>query len=528
MKMMVMVLMVLWLSLTSEAQDAACAKWEVIDLAFKAAPNTADPFAVTFGAVFQHRSGKTAEVPGFFNGGKEWVIRFSPALEGEWSYRTYSSLSALAGKSGKVAVSANAKADRHGAVAVSEKNRQRFVYEDGTAYLPLAFEIDWLFAIDADNARDIPNTRQIIKDLEAHRFNKLIMNVYAYDAGWGEREKVDPRFNFAEPATFPFGGSNDAPDHSTLNIEFFKRFDRVMRHLHDNEMVSHLMIYVWNKKVAWPKPGSPEDNRYFDYVVKRYQAFPNVVWDISKEALAYGMDDMNYIVERIDRLRRLDGHKRLVTVHDYTFCRHYPDKVDFISIQEWRPNLYNEMREAALQHPNKPVYNVEHGAYEKTMHSIFNGAYVDADICLERSYTCMFAGTFTTYYWQNSAWYELVYEPFSLPSEQQPHFEYYKILMDFFDRYDFSTLRPEQYFYSPFCLTDGEKTFIYLMPRGAFALEGSAPKAVQGKTVEVKWFNPMTGDYSEIETRKMGEWTGFRKPASVDSPFCLAILKVID
>jgi hypothetical protein len=263
-------------------------------------------------------------------------------------------------------------------------------------------------------------------------------------------------------------------------------------------------------------------------VVKRYQAFPNLIWDISKEALAYGMDDMNYIVGRIDRLRKLDGHNRLLTVHDYEFCRTFPGKVDFISIQVWRPNLYNEMREVAERHPDKPVFNVEHGAYEKTMHIIFHGAYVDPDIALERTYLCKFAGTYSTYYWQNASWYEVVYDPFSLPEENQPHFEYYRILMDFFSKYDYNKLVPTQYFYSPFCLTDNEKTFIYLMPRGTFALEGMADPRVHTKNVEVQWFNPLTGEYSETERRKLGEWTGFRKPEDIDSPFSIAIMTVVD
>jgi len=41
---------------------------------------------------------------------------------------------------------------------------------------------------------------------------------------------------------------------------------------------------------------SAEDNRYFDYVIKRYQAFPNIIWDVSKEALDYGRCDIPYIM----------------------------------------------------------------------------------------------------------------------------------------------------------------------------------------------------------------------------------------
>ena len=63
-------------------------------------------------------------------------------------------------------------------------------------------------------------------------------------------------------------------------MEFFQHFDRVMAELDNKNVAAHLMIYVWNKKVNWPKSRSAEDNRYFDYVVKRYQAYPNLIWDI--------------------------------------------------------------------------------------------------------------------------------------------------------------------------------------------------------------------------------------------------------
>ena len=146
---------------------------------------------------------------------------------------------------------------------------------------------------------------------------------------------MEDAFEYGSPRVFPFGGDNTKPDHATLNVEYFQRLDRVIDYLDEKGIAAHLMIYVWNKLVNWPEANSPEDNRYFDYVVKRYQAFPNMVWDISKEALGYGRDDVHYITDRIDRLRQLDAHKRLVTVHDYGYNRRFPKKVDFISVQLW-------------------------------------------------------------------------------------------------------------------------------------------------------------------------------------------------
>jgi hypothetical protein len=507
------------------ANNYSTEKWKVTDLNFSTAKNIENPLDIQFGAIFRNENGQTMNIPGFWNDGKEWIIRIAPSIEGIWTYTTYSSINSLAGKTGQLIVLSNQKINKHGSVVVSESKKQRLSYEDGKPYFPLAYEIDWLFALDAENKSDIPRTKQIVKVLSENKFNMAIMNIYAYDASWGEREKIDPKYNFSKPKIFPFGGNNETPNHSTLNIDFFKHFDRVMNCLNENEIVSHLMIYVWNKKVNWPKPGSEEDNRYFDYVVKRYQAYPNLIWDISKEALAYGMDDMDYIIDRIERLKKIDGHQRFVTVHDYKFCNEYPDLVDIISVQEWRPNLYNEMRQIAEKYPSKPIFNVEHGGYEQTMHQIFHGAYINSEVCLERSYVCLFAGTYTTYYWQNSSWYEVVYDPFGLEKEKQPKFIYYKHLMDFFKQYNYSELVPQQYFYSPFCLTNNQDTWIYLITAGMYAIEGMPPKEMRGNSVEVQWFNPLTGEYSETEIKKLGSWTGIKKPEVISSPFSLAIIK---
>jgi len=515
----------------AQTQPVSCAKWAVLDLPF-AASAVERPLETIFGATLTHESGEKVSVPGFFNGSGQWILRFSPTLEGRWTYETHASVPSLAARRGEIQVTPNLKPERHGAIRIAKNKPQRLAYEDGTSYFALSFEVDWLFALDAANPDDIPRTRTLVSHLVEHQFNQVVMNVYAYDAKWGERDQIRPEHNFARPTVFPYGGTNENPDHSRLNLEFFQRLDRVVAHLHDNEIVAHLMIYVWNKQVNWAKPYTAEDDLYFDYVVKRYQAYPNIIWDISKEALAYGRDDLNYITNRIDRLRRMDGHHRLVTVHDYTYCSAFPGKVDFISVQEWRPNLYNEMLTAAQKHPNRPILNIEHGGYEKTMHSIFNGAYTDPAACLDRNYLCVFAGVYSTYYWQNTSWYEVVYDPSQLPPDQQPSFRYYKYLRGLFDKYDFNRLEPKQYLFSPYCLTDSEKVFLYYLPRDMIALEGMAPPKARGKTVKVTWFNPLTGEYFEDHNRKIprggGAWTGFRKPGGVTSPMAIVILEVIE
>ncbi|MCM5664099.1 DUF5060 domain-containing protein [Galbibacter mesophilus] len=502
-------------------------KWDVITLSFKAKKMVEAPLKEEVWVAFENENGNILKVPAFYNGGKEWLVRFNPSDTGKWKYKVEAKNVALKPARGTIDVSAG-ETNSHGAIMVSEKNKKKFVYEDGTPYNALAFEADWLFALDAENEKDIPKTKELVSHIKDYNFNQVVMNVYAFDAGWGEKDKVKPENNYAKPVVFPFGGTNEKPDHSKLNIEFFKRLDRVINHLNEQGIISHLMIYVWNKKVNWPKPFSEEDNMFYEYVVKRYQGFPNLIWDVSKEALDYGMDDMSYITERIERLRKLDAYNRLVTVHDYNYCKMHPDKVDFIAIQQWSPNLHALTLDKWTRYPDQPVMNIEHGGYEKTMHSIFDGQYTDPIVCLDRNYQCIFAGAYSTYYWQNTSWYNVITNPFSLPEEQQPNFRYYKYLAEFMEAQNFGELVPDQYSFTPYALTNETDTCLLYVTGGMTSVNGHMTDSVlNGHQVSVTWFNPLTGTYEEAETYSFEDkvWLHLEIPQELKNKNAVVIFK---
>lgn len=503
-------------------------QWEVIDLNFTVDQSVTDPFDVAFGAVFNHENGSDMHVPGFFNGDGTWTIRFSPPEAGKWTYKTSASLPELAGQTGTLDITENTKEQQHGPVKIDSEHPQKFIHADSESYFMMAYEINWLFALDAQNPTDIPKTRELMGVVKDHGFNQVVMNVYAYDAPWGEKEKIKPENNYANPAIFPFAGSNENPDYSTLSLAFFQHLDRVIEHLDDQQMVARLMIYVWNKMVNWPEPGSKADNLYFDYVIKRYQAYPNIIWDIAKEALSYGRDDTGYITSRIDRVRRLDGHDRLLTVHSYKYCDAFPDKVDFISIPDNQPYLYARMREVLAKHSSEPVVNIEHGAYEKTMHSLFDGAYTDPLTCLDRMYQCLFAGTYSNYYWQNTAWYNVITNPLELPQEQQPHLHYYKNIRKLFEPYNFNELYPVQNMFAAPMLTNGEDTFIFYLPEHRTRVAGRLPE-LRGKTVNVKWFDPLNGKFHPAKDKTFGDdtWLAIDRPDGFTGSLSIAILSLV-
>ncbi|GMQ25054.1 DUF5060 domain-containing protein [Algoriphagus sp. oki45] len=482
--------------------------YQVIDLSFSSQKTTKpDAWDLSFGAIFRGPSGESLTIPGFFDGENDYRIRFSHGTTGTWTYITYSSDPDLAGKKGQFTISGGPFFESKGPVQINPVQPQKFQYANGESHFPLAFELDWLFALDYADPKGTPKTDQILDDISKNGFNHVVMNVYAYDVGWKIDTSVPDRYFFGRPNYSPYGGTNENPDFSTLNTQLFENLDRVILALQKRNMDAHLMIYVWNKQVNWPEMYSKEDNRYFDYIIKRYQAFPNIIWDVSKEALDYGRCDIPYLDERISRIRKLDAFDRLITVHDYEYNSRRPDQVDFISIQSWRSQLYNHMIDAVGLHPDKPVFNIEHGGYEKGPFQSFLGTYTDAAVCLERAYETIFGGVYGSYYWQNAAWNIVVYDALdeenSLPA---PRYEYYRHLQEIFSEFPFEELEPsypkittnsrlekDNYSNNGMVLTDHQDTWLILLPKEAERthLNIANPSKLPFRTT---WIHPLTGE----------------------------------
>ena len=485
--------------------------WQPTELSLRTTTLPSAPFELPVSVVCRASDGKVMEIPAYYDGECLYRVRFNPPAAGNWSLTSKSMQADLNGLTWNVEVSPDT-GDRLSPLEISPRDAIRFGRKGGGDVSLLAFECDWLWALDYGDPA-LPRVRRFLEEVAKNGFNQIVLNVYAHDVRWPKDPNVAPRHLFTPPPAWPFGGNNSAPDHSKLNLEFFRHYDRLIALLDELNLSAHIMIYVWNKEVNWPAARSVEDNRYFDYVVKRYQGFPNVVWDISKEALGYGHNDMGYITERIDRLRALDAHRRLVTVHDYLYCNHHPDKVDFISVQEWGTNLHAKMGEIFAKHKGKPIFNIEHGGYERGPHDIFGGAYEDPVACLDRNYACLFAGCDSTYYWQDSSWNVLIWDPWTLPEKDRPHWQYFRHMRALINAVNLPALRPdEKGSSSGYCLSDGKDVFVVYAP-GTNVRVNVTGKATTGGKFTSQWFDPITGKFGLIETiESMKFWHAFRVP----------------
>jgi hypothetical protein len=153
-------------------------QWDVMDITFEVGAIPEKPVDCEFTAVFKDDTGTRMEVVGFYSGDRCYVMRFTPPSAGTWRYVTRSKVPALDAQKGTLSVR-KARPGRKGGVVIDPAAPREFRYANGDTYYPIAFESDWLFALDAENATDIPLTRKLVDSLAGHGFNQVVMNVFA-------------------------------------------------------------------------------------------------------------------------------------------------------------------------------------------------------------------------------------------------------------------------------------------------------------------------------------------------------------
>ncbi|GAL62698.1 hypothetical protein [Algibacter lectus] len=190
----------------------------------------------------------------------------------------------------------------------------------------------------------------------------------------------------------------------------------------------------------------------------------------------------------------------MLSVHDFKYCSRFPEKVDFISTQNWVHDIYNKMLDARNKFKDKPVFNIEHGGYEESPYKVFTGDYTNAETCLRRNYMCLFAGVYTTYYWQGASWNVIIYNPFEQPeSFIKPKFEYFEHMQKLFTQFNFSKMKPTPWKNgSAYNLTDDNETVLLYIHKENYGIDAAfLRKEHNNRTVQ--WFNTLTGEFSDIE-----------------------------
>jgi Domain of unknown function (DUF5060)/Protein of unknown function (DUF4038) len=390
------------------ALDAHC--FYPQDLSFKSKGSIANPYSDVsdFKVTFTGSKGTQLVVPGFYTGADGWKVRFAPTRAESFKYVTSSVQDpSLDGVTGTVP-DATTNPACHGALSVDSAHPHHYLYADGVRPFQMGYEADWLGLMDFGDPQ-IPKAKRLIDMLAANGFSEVLMNAYASDTGWktGHTSALD----FGPTAEIPWAGSNAAPDYTKMNEAFWSSYDRVIGYLFEKGVTAHLFFKVYTKMVNWPTNGSAADDRYFKYIVARYQAYSNVIWDFSKEA--YYEKDQAYIASRLNLIKAADGYQRLRTLHDpdggqsqlkpnYYDGAGHASTVDFYTDQS--SDQYATAK-GALSKRAMPYFNAEVTLYQTGNDGSYTYGHHDPMAAVfAASMEVFMAGGYFAYYYSLHAW----------------------------------------------------------------------------------------------------------------------------
>jgi hypothetical protein len=249
-------------------------KWSTYELRLTAKEASDNPYAdpragVT--ATFNGPGGVSLKVAGFWDGGAEFVVRFTPTAEGKWSYRTTSPDPGLNGKEGTLTATA-AEAGSRGFLRIDAEHPSSFVWDNGARYFmwgqsyydvmqPALVNDNW----KTSAARSL-----------AYGMNKVRMHVFA-------QNYYKPNVEYSKyPDAAPYLGDSRKLDRDRLNIAYFRKLDEIVRKLGEMGMVADLIVtnpYWGNRQFGAPQ----QNDRFVRYIAARYAAFPNVIWCLANE-----------------------------------------------------------------------------------------------------------------------------------------------------------------------------------------------------------------------------------------------------
>lgn len=264
-------------------------------------------------ACFTHReTGDEITLSGFWDGNRDWMVRFAPTEVGMWSYRTSSADPGLDGRTGQIVVRAATEAEiadnpnYRGHLRISADGRF-FEYADGTPLLLLA---DTLWAGNTARCglgeqQDGPFF-QYLADRRGKGFTAVLMQ---YFHGYGDYPNSPGHRNEGGK---PFLGQPA----ERLNPAHFQALDVRMQALWDGGFVAAIPTTWWGKTKRCSFT-IQDARRISAYCAVRYGAY-NAMWSLSGE-YQYTFKDCGWTPEQIDSLgdvvQRHNPYRHPLSIH---------------------------------------------------------------------------------------------------------------------------------------------------------------------------------------------------------------------
>lgn len=253
-------------------------QWVASEISFSSTKDYYVPFYdIDFDVIFTHKeTGTELKVPGFWDGGKIFKVRFALTKTGEWSYVTVCSDTANEGlhnKTGKincVEYEGDLEIYKRGFVK-TDPDLRYFIYDDGTPFFYLG-DTHWFMGEE-----DISSPEAMFYSIVDYRVNQKF-TVYQ-----------------SEPLGTPY---NLSDGFSEFDLNGWRNLDIKFKYIADSGLV-HANSQLFHVTELMKYYNAIYDDVYLDklcrYWVARYSAYP-VLWTTAQES------DNDFYFERGDSI----------------------------------------------------------------------------------------------------------------------------------------------------------------------------------------------------------------------------------
>ena len=289
------------------AAPSEAVQWRAVELSFSARSAPDKPMAVRLAAAFRGPDGARYDVPGFWDGGTAWKVRFAPPAPGRWTYRTSCEppIEGLDGQEGALDAAA-ATGDnplfRHGGFLRVSPNRRFLTYTDGTPFFWLGdtwwFCPSKLVPLDGSTSPDHPSMfKALIGTRRRQGFSVVQMAFLGFMKGAG---RIDKPLAWGEKA-----------------IARWRQADAYIRYANDAGILPVIGLAFHS---GMDRGSLADWTATWRYTIARLGALP-VTWLICGE---YNQKNVAPRVKKVLALGRaikaMDPYRRAMTVHAWYFA----------------------------------------------------------------------------------------------------------------------------------------------------------------------------------------------------------------
>ena len=310
-------------------------------------------------------------------------------------------------------------------------------------------------------------------------------------------------------------------DYSRFNVEYWQKFERMLRFARERDMNISVVLDMNDSKVH-PAAGGEDEHRFIRYAIARLGAFSNITWDLGDDLDSYR--DEKWTHDTGTMIEQLDPYKHLATSHPATSNDHQ-DRASlwfgFTSYQEWSRNQHALMLASRkLQEKTGriiPQTNEEYG-YEDHYPKWAAPGSDSADVLRRTAWEIAMAGGYGTAGesarrgtniapdtgggWMNGR-----------GDDTQTMFLGYGHMVDFFTGFEWWKTNPHDELVNQgnYCVADPGRKYAVYLPHGGTVTVQLAPGRYK-----VYWFSALSGEKIELPDAEGPSWTSPESPDKND------------